>query len=81
MGRDHDLHTSPNAGWPESAMAGALDIALAGPRVYHGQTLDAAWIGDGGKRSANHLDIKRGCALYRGTCAIIAFALVGLAFI
>ncbi len=81
MGRDHGLHTSPNAGWPEGAMAGALDIALAGPRVYHGQTLDGAWIGDGGKRSASHLDIKRGCALYRGTCAIIAFALVGLAFI
>ena len=76
MRRDHGLHTSPNAGWPEGAMAGALDIALAGPRVYHGLAVDGAWIGDGGKREATRLDIRRSCTVYRSTCAVIAFALV-----
>jgi adenosylcobinamide-phosphate synthase len=81
MGRDHGLHNSPNAGWPEGAMAGALDIALAGPRSYGGMAVNGAWIGDGGKREATHLDIRRACVVYRGTCAIIAFALVAAAFL
>ena len=42
MLRDAHLHRSPNAGWPEAAMAGALGIAIAGPRVYAGQRVDAS---------------------------------------
>ncbi|WP_259781518.1 adenosylcobinamide-phosphate synthase CbiB [Aestuariispira ectoiniformans] len=43
-------HASPNAGWPEGAMAGALDLALGGPRRYPGGISEAAWIGDGRAR-------------------------------
>ena len=43
-------HASPNAGWPEGAMAGALDFALGGPRKYPGGISEAAWIGSGRAR-------------------------------
>ena len=38
--RDAGLHRSPNSGWPEAAMAGALGIGLAGPRIYGGARVD-----------------------------------------
>lgn len=45
--RDHARHASPNAGWPEAAMAGALGLRLAGPVRYDGVMADKPWIGDG----------------------------------
>ncbi len=45
--RDGRLHRSPNAGWPEAAMAGALDLRLSGPRIYGGRPADEPWVGDG----------------------------------
>jgi adenosylcobinamide-phosphate synthase len=45
--RDSRLHRSPNAGWPEAAMAGILGLKLSGPRVYHGVGTDEPWVGDG----------------------------------
>jgi adenosylcobinamide-phosphate synthase len=47
MLRDAPRHRSPNAGWPEAAMAAALGLRLAGPRVYDGRLVDDAWMGDG----------------------------------
>ncbi|WP_242124291.1 adenosylcobinamide-phosphate synthase CbiB [Sphingobium sp. Sx8-8] len=47
MWRDHRRHASPNAGWPEAAMAGALGIRLAGPVRYDGVQHDKPWIGEG----------------------------------
>lgn len=47
MLRDAPRHRSPNAGWPEAAMAGALDLRLAGPRVYGGRPVEDGWMGDG----------------------------------
>jgi adenosylcobinamide-phosphate synthase len=44
MASDARKHRSPNAGWPEAAMAGALDIRLSGPRAYHGEISDEPWI-------------------------------------
>ena len=49
--RDARGHPSPNAGWPEAAMAGALDLALAGPRRYTGYAVEEPWIGSGRARA------------------------------
>lgn len=78
--RDANKHTSPNAGYPESAMAGALGLALAGPRDYDGKTQDAAWMGDG-RKSATPDDVRAALKLYKTSCAIqLAFlaAIAGL---
>jgi adenosylcobinamide-phosphate synthase len=68
--RDAPRHRSPNAGFPEAAMAGALNLALAGPRVYGGVTVDDATMGDG-RRDATAADIRRALALYRFADAIL----------
>ena len=47
MRRDAPKHRSPNAGWQEAALAGALGLALAGPRQYGGQVVEDHWMGDG----------------------------------
>lgn len=63
--RDARHHRSPNAGWPEAAMAGALGLGLAGPRTYDGVTVNDAIMGAGGRRDAGASDIRRALALYR----------------
>ena len=78
--RDASLHRSPNAGWPEAAMAGALNLELAGPRVYGETLVDDAFMG-AGKRDANTADIRRALGLYRRACAIEAVALAGASVI
>ncbi|MBZ9807775.1 adenosylcobinamide-phosphate synthase CbiB [Mesorhizobium sp. BR1-1-9] len=71
--RDAKKHRSPNAGWPEAAMAGALGLALAGPRSYGGVTVDDAFMGEGGRREADSIDIRRALKLYRvADCLLIA---------
>jgi adenosylcobinamide-phosphate synthase len=76
MLRDGRKHHSPNAGWPESAMAGALDLALAGPRRYPEGLVADPWLGDGSAR-AGVSDIMRGLQLYRLACLLEARLLVG----
>lgn len=63
MLRDAGKHRSMNAGWPEGAAAGALDIALAGPRRYLERVVEDPWIGDGTAR-AGVKDIRRMLYLY-----------------
>ncbi len=72
--RDAGRHRSPNAGWPEAAMAGALGLRLAGPRVYGGARVEDAWMGDG-RADATPADIEEALALYRRAC-LVATALV-----
>ncbi len=67
--RDAPRHRSPNAGWPEAAMAGALGLRLAGPRVYGDTLVDDAWMG-GGRAGATVADLRRALRLYRTACAI-----------
>ncbi|MCB5203444.1 adenosylcobinamide-phosphate synthase CbiB [Neorhizobium sp. T786] len=63
--RDARHHRSPNAGWPEAAMAGALGIALAGPRSYGGQMIEARFMGEGGRANLTSEDIRRALKLAR----------------
>lgn len=63
--RDAHHHRSPNAGWPEAALAGALGIALAGPRSYGGQMIEASFMGEGGRRDLTAADIRRALKLAR----------------
>ncbi|GAB5349755.1 adenosylcobinamide-phosphate synthase CbiB [Alteriqipengyuania sp. 357] len=53
--RDHARHASPNAGWPEAAMAGALGVRLAGPISYDGVGHDKPFIGNGGEPTPRDL--------------------------
>jgi adenosylcobinamide-phosphate synthase len=76
--RDARHHRSPNAGWPEAAMAGALGLRLAGPRVYSGCVVQDHWMGDG-RAEATPADIRRALALYRTACAIQFAAYAALA--
>jgi len=75
--RDAPRHRSPNAGYPEAAMAGALGLALAGPRIYDGVRVDDAFMG-AGRRDANAGDIRRALALYRAADAILIALLAAL---
>jgi adenosylcobinamide-phosphate synthase len=78
--RDASHHRSPNAGWPEAAMAGALGLRLAGPRVYGDVRVEDRWMGDG-RAEANADDIDRALALYRTSCALMFALAVGLALL
>ncbi len=69
MWRDAGRHRSPNAGWPEAAMAGALGLRLAGPRWYGDVRVDDAWMGDG-RADAEPRDLDRALALYRTACTL-----------
>ncbi|MEP9396135.1 adenosylcobinamide-phosphate synthase CbiB [Mesorhizobium sp. KR2-14] len=71
--RDSGKHRSPNAGWPEAAMAGALGLALAGPRVYGGMLVEDHMMGDG-RREATSTDIRRALRLYH----VADWLLIGL---
>jgi adenosylcobinamide-phosphate synthase len=76
--RDASRHRSPNAGYPEAAMAGALGLSLAGPRVYGGVEIDDATMGDG-RRDTTAADIRRALTLYRYADAILIALVVAIA--
>jgi len=78
MARDAGKHRSLNAGWPEGAMAGALDLALAGPRRYPGRVVKDPWIGNGTAK-ATHRDIRRALYLYIVACLINAACIAAIA--
>ena len=75
--RDARRHASPNAGWPEAAMAGALGLELAGPRSYAGAIVDDHWMGDG-RSEATAADIRNALTLYRVACGVQAVCLAVL---
>jgi adenosylcobinamide-phosphate synthase len=77
--RDARRHRSPNAGWPEAAMAGALGLRLAGPRSYRGIVVDDHWMGDG-RAEATADDIDRALTIYRVACggALVVLVVLGL---
>jgi adenosylcobinamide-phosphate synthase len=64
-------HRSPNAGWPEAAVAAALGLALAGPRRYRGVLVHDPYIHPAGRRHATPADVRRGLRLYLGAWALL----------
>jgi adenosylcobinamide-phosphate synthase len=77
MLRDGRRHRSPNAGWPEAAMAGALGLALAGPRHYAEGTVTDPYLGDG-TPFATAGDIGRALGLYVRACLLLAALTIGV---
>ncbi len=77
MRADAHNHRSPNAGWPEAAMAGALDVRLSGPRAYHGVITDEPWIND--KGAAPDADaIRRALRIMVRVCILLLVVTVAL---
>lgn len=78
---DAKLHKSPNAGWPESAMARAVNIALAGPRSYDGEMRDFPWVNPQGRKTIGAPEIEAICAaLWRAWALALGFV-IGAAFL
>ncbi|WP_298496813.1 adenosylcobinamide-phosphate synthase CbiB [uncultured Maritimibacter sp.] len=75
--RDAPLHRSPNAGWPEAAMAVALDVALAGPRSYHGEIRDYPWVNAEGAHAVSGDDIDAAVGvLWRVWAAVLGLVIL-----
>jgi adenosylcobinamide-phosphate synthase len=80
MLRDAGKHASPNAGWPEAAMAGALGLRLAGPIAYDGMTVDKPHIGTG-RTDATAVDLRAALGIYRRTCLLLLVIAGALAWL
>jgi adenosylcobinamide-phosphate synthase len=81
MWRDATKHRSPNAGWPESSMAGALGLALAGPRRYGERIVDDAFLNAEARKDATSDDIGRALKLLIAACLLQAVAYAALALV
>lgn len=80
MLRDARKHRSPNAGWPEAAMAGALGLALGGPRRYGAERIEAPWLGTGSTEPGPGR-IWHALALLAAGCAVNALAVLAVAML
>jgi len=69
MARDASKHASPNSGWPEAAMAGALKIELGGPVAYAGVVTKRTTFGRGTRPGAS--DLERGLKVYVTACGLL----------
>jgi adenosylcobinamide-phosphate synthase len=69
MRRDAIKHASPNAGWPEAAMAGALCIRIGGAAAYDGMLHERPQFGDGPSASAG--DLAKGLHIYVRACGLL----------
>lgn len=78
--RDQARHASPNAGWPEAAMAGALGLSLAGPVAYDGVLHDKPWIGGEGRQSTGS-DVRRALTVYIRACLLLVIVAGGVAWL
>jgi adenosylcobinamide-phosphate synthase len=75
--RDAPLHRSPNAGWPEAAMAVCLNVSLSGPRSYHGKLSDFPWVWPEGRREIGPDEIDASVsALWRAWAGMVVITLL-----
>lgn len=79
MLRDAGLHRSPNAGWPEAAMAGGLGLALAGPRQYAMRRVEDPFLNAGGRAAATKEDIRRALRVLLVACLLLGASIGVLA--
>lgn len=79
--RDAPLHRSPNAGWPEAAMAQVLDISLSGPRSYHGERRDYPWVHPQGRRDIGPDQVDAACTALWRTWGLMLVVVVLIAII
>ena len=81
IAQDARRHRSPNAGWPEAAMARALGVALAGPRSYDGAMRDFPFVHPSGRRDAGFGDIDAAIgAIWRVWIAVAAAVFLAAVF-
>ena len=80
MARDARLHRSPNAGWPEAAMAGALGVRLSGPRGYGGVWNEEPWVNEGATDPTAG-DIGKALAIFRRSLIAVGVLMAALVFI
>ena len=80
--RDAGLHRSPNAGWPEAAMAGAIGVALGGPRIYPGETVQQAHLNASGRPDPDIDDIENAIGIFAPACIVLmaAVAIIWIIF-
>lgn len=71
--RDHKLHRSVNAGWPEGSFAGALNLSLGGPRIYEGDVAKEPYLNAAGRKDAGPADILRAIRLFWTQCSVFTF--------
>lgn len=77
IAREARRHRSPNAGWPEAAMARALDVALAGPRRYGGVLADEPYVNADGRREIGAAEVDGAVRLlWIGWAGAVALALL-----
>ncbi|MEM0987377.1 MAG: adenosylcobinamide-phosphate synthase CbiB [Pseudomonadota bacterium] len=82
MWQDAGLHRSPNAGWPEAALAGSLDLAIAGRRVYPDRVVDDPYLNEEGRHDIGPADIERAIQLlWRAWGLMLALAFVSVAWL
>jgi adenosylcobinamide-phosphate synthase len=79
--RDAAISSSPNAGWPESAMAGALGLALGGPRSYGGSSLDEPFFNSSGRVDAGAADVGRSLTILVVACVLNAAVYLPVALV
>ena len=76
---DSGLHRSPNAGWPEAAMAGALGLSLAGPRRYGGELVMETSVNASGRTEAGAGDITEAISFFLRACdCLVLLVLTGM---
>lgn len=80
MRRDAHKHRSPNAGWPEAAMAGALDVSLSGPRIYDDRIVDEPWVNETAPPPQPQ-SLDRSLSIFKRTIALMGLALLALSVV